>query len=65
MTGTFDGNTFFRWVVDYIADQDQPIGGNPPAWDHPRIHQGTISGRATSNEPQSTAVMCKIHRTTN
>ena len=32
ISGSYDGNTFVRRVVDHMSSQDEPIGGNPPPY---------------------------------
>ena len=32
VSGSYDGNTFVRRVLDHMSSQDEPIGGNPPTW---------------------------------
>ena len=32
LSGSYDGNTFKRRVLDDMSSQDEPIGGNPPAY---------------------------------
>ena len=31
VSGSYDGNTFVKRVLDHMSSQDEPIGGNPPA----------------------------------
>ena len=30
VSGSYDGDTFVRRVLDHLSSQDEPIGGNPP-----------------------------------
>ena len=32
VSGSYDGNTFVRSVLDNMSSQDEPIGGNPPTY---------------------------------
>ena len=32
VSGSYDGNTFVRRVLDNMSSQDEPIGGNPPTY---------------------------------
>ena len=32
VSGSNDGNTFIRRVLDHMSSQDEPIGGNPPTY---------------------------------
>ena len=32
VSGSYDGNTFVRRVLDHMSSQDEPIGGNPPTY---------------------------------
>ena len=32
VSGSSDGNTFLRRVLDHISSQEEPIGGNPPIY---------------------------------
>ena len=32
VTGSYDGNTFVRRVLDHMSSQDKPIRGNPPTY---------------------------------
>ena len=32
VSGSCDGNTFVRGVLDHMSSQDEPIGGNPPTY---------------------------------
>ena len=32
VSGSCDGNTFVRRVLDHMSSQDEPIGGNPPTY---------------------------------
>ena len=32
VTGSYDGDTFVRRVLDHMSSQDEPIGGNPPTY---------------------------------
>ena len=33
VSGSYDGNTFVRRVLDHMSSQDEPMGGNPPTYD--------------------------------
>ena len=53
VSGSYDGNTFVRRVLDHMSSQDEPIGGNPPTYgdlfrgktrDGPLGHLGTPPG---------------------
>ena len=32
VSGSYDGDTFVRSVLDHMSSQDEPIGGNPPTY---------------------------------
>ena len=32
VSGSYDGNTFVKRVLDHMSSQDEPIGGNPPTY---------------------------------
>ena len=32
VSGSYDGDTFVRRVLDHLSSQDEPIGGNPPTY---------------------------------
>ena len=32
ISGSYDGNTFVKRVLDHMSSQDEPIGGNPPTY---------------------------------
>ena len=32
VSGSYDGNTFVRRVLDHMSSQDEPMGGNPPTY---------------------------------
>ena len=32
VSGSYDGNTFVKRVMDHMSSQDEPIGGNPPTY---------------------------------
>ena len=32
VSGSYNGNTFVRRVLDHMSSQDEPIGGNPPTY---------------------------------
>ena len=32
VSGSYDGNTFVRRVLDQMSPPDEPIGGNPPTY---------------------------------
>ena len=32
VSGSYDGDTFARRVLDHMSSQDEPIGGNPPTY---------------------------------
>ena len=32
VSGSYDGDTFVRRVLDHMSSQDEPIGGNPPTY---------------------------------
>ena len=32
VSGSYDGDTLVRWVLDHMSSQDKPIGGNPPTY---------------------------------
>ena len=36
ITGKFNKNEFVATVMDHMADQDEPVGSNPPTWNFPR-----------------------------
>ena len=46
--GKFTENEFVARVMDHMADQDEPVGSNPPMWDFPR------SGIGSKSKPHST-----------
>ena len=35
ITGKFTKNEFVARIMDYMADQDEPVGSNPPTWSFP------------------------------
>ena len=32
VSGSYDGNTFVRRILDHMSSQDEQIGGNPPTY---------------------------------
>ena len=32
VSGSYDGNTFVKRVLDHMSSQDEPMGGNPPTY---------------------------------
>ena len=61
VSGSYDGNTFVKGVLDHMSSQDEPIGGNPPTYgdlfggktrDGPLGHQGRPPERSCGGTPQ-------------
>ena len=66
VSGSYDGDTFVRRVLDHISSQEEPIGGNPPTLgnlfrgktrDGPLGHLGRPPERACGGTPQVSSVV--------
>ena len=51
VSGSYDGNTFVRRVLDHMSSQDKPMGGNPPTY-----------GDRSMGIPSSAENLCFPHR---
>ena len=66
LSGSYDGNTFVKRVLDHMSSQDEPIGGNPPTYgdlfrgktrDGPLGHLGRPPKRSCGGTPQVSSVV--------
>ena len=66
VSGSYDGDTFVRRVLDHMSSQDGPIGGNPPTYgdlfrgktrDGPLGHLGRPPERSCGATPQVSSVV--------
>ena len=56
VTGTFDGNTFVRRVLDHWADQDEPVGQNPPTYGDVFRTRGRVAGKPSPSQSEGPQV---------
>ena len=68
LSGSYERNTFVRWLLDHMSSQDEPVGGNPPTYgdifggkarDKPIAHRGRPPEvkSSRSNTPQVSLVV--------
>ena len=66
VSGSYNGDTFVRRVLDHMSSQDEPIGGNPSTYgdlfrgktgDGPLGHLGRPPERACSGTPRVSSVV--------
>ena len=59
VSGSHEGNTFARWVIDQISSQDEPIGPNPPTYGdlfRRKARDGPMSHLGRSLEPNTSGI---------
>ena len=66
VSGSYDGDTFVRRVLDHMSSQDEPISGNPPTYgnlfrgktrDGPLGHLARPPQRSSGDTPQESSVV--------
>ena len=59
VSGSYDGDTFVRRVLDHLSSQDEPIGGNPPTYGdlfRGKTRDGPLGHLGTPPEPKASGV---------
>ena len=59
VSGSYDGDTFVRRVLDHLSSQDEPIGGNPPTYGdlfRGKTRDGPLGHLGRPPEPKASGV---------